>query len=43
MSSSSSSITTSTVNGVTRVTGLASGIDVDGIVEQLVAAQKEKS
>lgn len=40
--SSSSSITTSTVNGVTRVTGLASGIDVDGIVEQLVAAQKEK-
>ncbi|TWH47385.1 flagellar filament capping protein FliD [Sporomusa sp. KB1] len=40
--SSSSSITTSTVNGVTRITGLASGIDVDGIVESLVAAEKEK-
>jgi len=40
--SSSSSITTSTVNGVTRVTGLASGIDVDGIVESLVTAEKAK-
>lgn len=40
--SSSSSITTSTVNGVTRITGLASGIDVDGIVESLVSAEKEK-
>jgi flagellar hook-associated protein 2 len=40
--SSSSSITTSTVNGVTRITGLASGIDVDGIVETLVSAEKAK-
>jgi flagellar hook-associated protein 2 len=40
--SSSSSITTSTVNGTTRVTGLSSGIDVDGIVEQLVTAEKAK-
>ncbi|WP_094606096.1 hypothetical protein SPSIL_007660 [Sporomusa silvacetica DSM 10669] len=40
--SSSSSITTSTVNGVTRITGLASGIDVDGIVESLVSAEKAK-
>lgn len=40
--SSSSSITTSTVNGVTRITGLASGLDVDGIVEQLMVAEREK-
>ncbi|AIF53444.1 flagellar hook-associated 2 domain-containing protein [Pelosinus sp. UFO1] len=40
--SSSSSITTSTVNGTTRITGLSSGIDVDGIVEQLVTAEKAK-
>jgi len=40
--SSSSSITTSTVNGTTRITGLSSGIDVDGIVEQLITAEKEK-
>lgn len=39
---SSSSITTSTVNGTTRITGLSSGIDVDGIVEQLVTAEKAK-
>lgn len=40
--SSSSSITSTTVNGTTRITGLASGIDVDSIVEQLMAAEKEK-
>ncbi|SMD09789.1 flagellar filament capping protein FliD [Sporomusa malonica] len=40
--SSSSSITTSTVNGTTRITGLSSGIDVDGIVEQLMTAEKAK-
>jgi len=39
---STSSITTSTVNGTTRITGLSSGIDVDGIVEQLVTAEKAK-
>jgi flagellar hook-associated protein 2 len=39
---SSSSITTSTVNGTTRVTGLSSGIDVDSIVEQLMTAEKAK-
>lgn len=39
---STSSITTSTVNGTTRVTGLSSGIDVDGIVEQSMAAEKAK-
>jgi flagellar hook-associated protein 2 len=39
---STSSITTSTVNGTTRITGLASGIDVDGIVEQLMTAEKAK-
>ncbi|SHI54836.1 flagellar filament capping protein FliD [Propionispora hippei] len=43
MSSSSSSINMSTVNGTTRVTGLSSGIDVDSIVTQLVTAEKEKS
>ena len=42
MSSSSSSISTTTVNGVTRVTGLASGIDVDSIVDQLMTAEKAK-
>lgn len=40
--SSSSSITTTTVNGTTRLTGLSSGLDVDGIVEQLMAAEREK-
>ncbi len=40
--SSSSSITTTTVNGTTRITGLSSGIDVDGIVEQLMTAEKSK-
>ncbi|MDR7868244.1 MAG: flagellar filament capping protein FliD [Sporomusaceae bacterium] len=39
---SSSSITSTTVNGTTRITGLASGLDVDSIVEQLMAAEKEK-
>jgi len=40
--SSSSSISTSTVNGVTRVTGLSSGIDVDSIVAQMTTAEKAK-
>lgn len=40
--SSSSSITTTTVNGTTRLTGLSSGLDVDGIVEQLMTAEKAK-
>lgn len=40
--SSSSSISTTTVNGTTRITGLSSGIDVDSIVEQLVTAEKSK-
>lgn len=40
--SSSSSVTATTVNGTTRITGLSSGIDVDSIVEQLMAAEKEK-
>ncbi|MBP2636641.1 MAG: flagellar hook-associated 2 protein [Firmicutes bacterium] len=39
---STSSITTSTVNGTTRITGLSSGLDVDGIVEQLITAEKAK-
>ncbi len=39
---SSSSITSTTVNGTTRITGLSSGIDVDSIVEQLMAAEKAK-
>lgn len=40
--SSSSSVTTTTVNGTTRITGLSSGLDVDGIVEQLMVAEKSK-
>lgn len=40
--SSSSSVTSTTVNGTTRVTGLVSGIDVDSIVEQLMSAKKTK-
>lgn len=40
--SDSSSISTSTVNGVTRITGLASGLDVDSIVEKLMVAEREK-
>ncbi|CQR71980.1 Flagellar hook-associated protein 2 [Sporomusa ovata DSM 2662] len=42
MSSSSSGITATTVNGTTRITGLSSGLDVDGIVEQLITAEKSK-
>lgn len=42
MASSSSSITTTTVNGTTRITGLASGLDVDDIVKQLMTAEKAK-
>ena len=34
--STSSSVTSSTVNGTTRITGLASGLDVDSIVTQLL-------
>lgn len=41
-SSSSSSVSATTVNGTTRVTGLSSGIDVDSIVEQLMTANKTK-
>ncbi|WP_346356148.1 flagellar filament capping protein FliD [Azotosporobacter soli] len=40
--SSSSSISTTTVNGTTRITGLASGLDVDGIVDQLMLAERAK-
>jgi flagellar hook-associated protein 2 len=40
--SSSSSISATTVNGTTRITGLSSGLDVDSIVEQLVTAEKAK-
>lgn len=40
--SSSSSISTTTVNGTTRITGLASGLDVDGIVDQLMVAERAK-
>ena len=42
MSSSSSSVSTSTVNGTTRVTGLSSGLDVDSIVKQSMTAEKAK-
>lgn len=42
MSSSSSSVAATTVNGTTRVTGLSSGIDVDSIVEQIMTANKTK-
>lgn len=41
MSSSSSGVSSSTVNGTTRVTGM-SGFDVDSTVEQLMAAEKAK-
>lgn len=40
--SSSSGISATTINGTTRITGLSSGIDVDGIVEQLMTAEKAK-
>lgn len=42
MASSSGTVTTTTVNGTTRLTGLSSGIDVDSIVEQLMTAEKSK-
>lgn len=42
MSSSSSSISATTVNGTTRITGLSSGIDVDTIVSELMTAEKAK-
>ncbi len=40
--SSSSSITTTTVNGRSVISGLSSGIDVDSIVEQLMTSQSTK-
>ena len=40
--SSSSSVSATTVNGTTRITGLSSGIDVDSIVEQLMTANETK-
>lgn len=40
--SSSTTITASTVNGTTRITGLSSGIDVDSLVETLMDAEKSK-
>lgn len=40
--SSSGTITTTTVNGVTRIAGLSSGVDVDSIVEQTMTAEKTK-
>lgn len=39
---SSGSVTTSTVNGTTRITGLSSGLDVDSIVKGLMDAEKVK-
>lgn len=42
MSSSSSSITSTTVNGRSVVSGLSSGIDVDSIVDQLITAESTK-
>lgn len=39
---SSGTITTSTVNGTARITGLSSGVDVDSIVEQMMSAEKVK-
>lgn len=42
MATSSGSVTATTINGTSRITGLSSGIDVDSIVEQLMAANKSK-
>lgn len=39
---STSSITTSTTSGTSRITGLISGLDVDSIVEQMINAEKAK-
>lgn len=36
------SISSTTVSGTTRITGLASGLDVDSIVEQTMVAEKAK-
>lgn len=41
MASSSSGVSSSTINGTTRVTGM-SGFDVDSTVKQLMAAEKAK-
>lgn len=41
-STSSGSVTTSTVNGTSRITGLSSGLDVDSIVKGLMDAEKVK-
>ena len=41
-SSSSSSVSATTVNGTTRFSGLSSGIDVDGLVDKLMTAEKSK-
>lgn len=40
--STSSSVTTTTINGVTRATGLSSGLDVDSIVSELMSAERAK-
>lgn len=40
--SSNGSIAATTVNGTTRMTGLSSGLDVDSLVKQSVAAEKTK-
>ena len=42
MASSGSSVTATTVNGTSRISGLSSGIDVDSIVAQLMTANKTK-
>lgn len=39
---SSGTITSTTVNGTSRITGLSSGVDVDSMVEQMMAAEKIK-
>lgn len=39
---SSGTVTTTTVYGQSRLTGLSSGLDVDSIVEQLMTAEKNK-
>lgn len=41
-SSSSGSVSATTVNGTTRMTGLSSGLDVDSLVEQTMSAEKTK-
>ena len=39
---SSGMITSTTINGTSRVTGLSSGVDVDSMVEQMMSAEKAK-